>query len=113
MPGPATELATLPGLGADALRPRGAHRLDEWPARLQGIAPAPPSEPTVVAPADADGVAAIVRWARATGRRVQALGRGSNVVGAIDAGADVLISLERMSGIEIDHADGVVRAGAG
>ena len=113
MTGPASELAALEALDADALRPRGEHQLDEWPARLQRVVPGPAPAPLVVAPADAEAVAAIVRWAGASGRRVQALGRGSNVVGAIDAGADVLISLERMTAIDIDRANGTVQAGAG
>ncbi len=113
MTGPASELAALTELDADALLPRGQHQLDEWPARLQHVVPGPVSAPVVVAPADAGAVAAIVRWAGATGRRVQALGRGSNVIGAIDAGADVLISLERMAAIDIDRADGTVQVGAG
>jgi alkyldihydroxyacetonephosphate synthase len=90
-----------------------APQLDEWPARIQGVVPGPASTPRIVAPPDAEGVAAIVRSAAAAGQRVQALGRGSNVVGAIDGSADVLISLERMTGIEIDRADGTVDVGAG
>jgi alkyldihydroxyacetonephosphate synthase len=109
----ATQLEALPELDADALRFGGRYRLDEWPARLQGMAPSSPGQPLIVAPRDATGVAAIVRWASATGRRVQALGLGSNVTGAVDDTVDVLISAERLADIEIGYADGTVRVGAG
>ncbi len=98
-------LAALPELGEDALRPGARPRLDEWPARLQGLAEPPGTASPVVAPADAEGVSAVVRWANDAGARVQPLGLGSNVVGAVDPEVDVLVSLERLAAIEIDDVD--------
>jgi alkyldihydroxyacetonephosphate synthase len=105
-----------------ALRPRtgriheGAHRpLDEWPARLKGFTGVDGAgRPAVVEPDDAEGVAAIVRWARDRRVRVQALGSGSNVVGAVSPDADVLVSLARLRGIrELDLDSHTVTVGAG
>lgn len=108
----ATEIESLPELDAAMLRSSAGYRIDEWPARIQGIARST-TQAVIVAPRDAAGVAAVVRWAGAAGRRVQALGLGSNVVGAVDATVDVLISMERLTEIHIDHADGTVQVGSG
>ena len=106
-------LAELPELGDDAMRPDARPRLDEWPARLQGVVEPAGTTPPVVAPADAEGVSAVVRWANDAGARVQPLGLGSNVVGAVDPEVDLLVSLERIADIEVDDVDQTVSVGAG
>lgn len=97
------ELGSLVAGHGDGIRRADARSLDEWPARLKGFAGANSPSAVVVEPESTEAVASILRWARRSGARVQALGSGSNVVGAVAANADVLVSLARLRGIvELD-----------
>jgi alkyldihydroxyacetonephosphate synthase len=109
----AARLRRLPELDGAVFETDSKRHIDEWPARLQGIVAQPERAPFVVSPADTDGVTAVLRWASRAGAKVQALGAGSNVVGAVDPSVDVLISLERINNIEINVTDHTVTAGAG
>jgi len=89
--------------------------IDEWPARLKGFTRADAARvPVVMEPESAEGVASILRWAASRDARVQALGSGSNVVGAVSPDVDVLVSLGRMTGIvELDRQSYTVTVRAG
>jgi alkyldihydroxyacetonephosphate synthase len=107
-------LRRLPDLDDSALAIDQHPQLDEWPARLSGIVEPAGGSPVVVAPPDAKAVAALVRWANDEGLRLQALGAGSNVVGAIDDGVSVLVSTERLDRVcAVDRDDFTVTVGAG
>ena len=90
-------------IAANGIRKADVSSLDQWPARLKGFAGADSATAVVVEPESTEAVASILRWARRSGARVQALGSGSNVVGAVAADAGVLVSLTRLRGIvELD-----------
>ena len=80
-------------------RPRRAapRRVARAAARDRAARPRtrPPSSPPPAPPGWPPSCAGRPRC----GARVQALGAGSNVVGAIDGGVDVLVSLERMASV--------------
>ncbi|MBA2513378.1 MAG: FAD-binding oxidoreductase, partial [Solirubrobacterales bacterium] len=108
------DISALPQIGDDAVRLLGSQQIDEWPARLQGIAEPSSGTTVVVAPQNVEGVSAILRWAHERGARIQALGMGSNVVGAIDSSVDVLVSTARLDEIhDLDPIDQTVTVGAG
>ena len=108
------ELLSLGVGGGDRIYRDDARALDEWPARLKGFAGAASTSAVVVEAESAEDVAAIVRWARRRGAHVQAMGSGSNVVGAVAPDADVLVSLARLRGIvELDLESHMVTVRAG
>lgn len=110
----AEELVSLGADRGDEIRQADARSLDEWPARLKGFTDTDPTAAVVVEPESAEAVASILRWARLRGARVQALGSGSNVVGAVAPDADVLVSLSRLRGIiELDLESHTVTVRAG
>jgi alkyldihydroxyacetonephosphate synthase len=87
---------------------------DTWPPALKRTA-ADIGVPSFLArPATTESVASILRWASERGLSVTAFGAGTNVVGAIDGKADMVLSLERMSGIySFDDTSQIVTVGAG
>lgn len=85
---------------------------DLWPIGLKLGQQA--TDAIVVRPRDTEAVAAIVRWAGNRRVRIAPFGGGSNVVGALDSEAAVILSLERLSGVrDLDRVSQVVTVGAG
>jgi alkyldihydroxyacetonephosphate synthase len=86
---------------------------DLWPFALKYGSAA--DGPLVVCrPATHDAARAVLRYASRHGLRLLPFGAGSNVVGAIDGGADVVLSLERLSGVrDLDTTSQTVTVGAG
>lgn len=110
------ELLSLGAGDGDRIHRVNVRSLDEWPARLKGFAGAGSTTTVLVEPESAESVASILRWARRRDVRVQALGSGSNVVGAVAPDADVLVSLGRLRGIvelDLESFTVTVRAGTG
>lgn len=108
------ELLALDGVGTDDIASPAPARYthDLWPIGLK-VGPTPTGA-ILVSPRSTDAVAAIVNWARNRGVRVAPFGGGSNVVGALDAEAAVILSLEGLSGIRgLDPLSQVVSVGAG
>ena len=65
-------------------------------------------------PRTAEAVSSLLAWAAARGRRVAVFGAGTNVVGALDGGAEIILSLERMAGVrDLDPVSQLVTVGAG
>ena len=113
-PAPLVEELLSLGVGGARIHRGDARSLDEWPARLKGFAGGDTASAVVVEPESAEAVAAILRWAGRRGARVQALGSGSNVVGAVAPDADALVSLARLRGIvELDLESYTVTVRAG
>lgn len=102
------------GQGAESPAPSGYAR-DIWPPALKRANERGGGSPRFVArPTSTETVAAILRWASDRGLTVTAYGAGTNVVGAIDGKADVVISLERMAGVHaFDDTSQIVTVGAG
>ena len=70
--------------------------------------------PVLVAlPADADDVVAIVNWARANGLRIAPQGTGHNASAIASLETTILLSTQRMRGVEIDVDAQVARVAAG
>ena len=91
--------------------PQLGYARDQWP---QAIKLPPEDNVLVVHPATTEAVSDIVRHAAQEGLRVVAYGAGSNVVGAIDGGADRVVSLENLAGmIKLDERSQTVTVGAG
>ena len=106
------ELLALDAVGIDDIESPAPTRYthDLWPIGLK-IGPTP-TDAVVVRPRDTAAVAAVVGWARNHGARIAAFGGGSNVVGALDAEADIILSLERLSGIRhLDPISQIVSVG--
>src|SRR5688572_19822803 len=100
---------------------RGIYREDE-PARAMyaesaGIARVMPS--AVAVPEDAEDVAALVRWARSTGRSIIPRGSGTSMAGGA-VGSGIILDLSRLDAIgavdverrRIHVGPGAVRAAA-
>ena len=86
---------------------------DLWPYALKYPEPAP-DELLVCRPESTDAVAAVLTYAQQNRLTVLTVGGGSNVVGALDAAADILLSTERLSGVtRLDRESQVVTVGAG
>lgn len=68
----------------------------------------------VCRPSSTEAVAAVLRYATENALTVMVVGGGSNVVGALDTVADILLSTERLTGVsDLDEVSQVVTAGAG
>lgn len=68
----------------------------------------------VCRPATTEAVAAVLTYASGAGLTVLVVGGGSNVVGALDTEADILLSTERLVGVrDLDDVSQVVTVGAG
>jgi alkyldihydroxyacetonephosphate synthase len=68
----------------------------------------------VCRPSTTEAVAAVLTYASGAGLTVLVVGGGSNVVGALDTRADILLSTERLVGVrDLDDVSQVVTVGAG
>lgn len=86
---------------------------DLWPYALK-YAERADDALLICRPVSADAVAAVLSYAAAEGLTVLVVGGGSNVVGALDTVADILLSTERLVGIhELDEVSHTVTVGAG
>jgi len=87
---------------------------DAWPTGLKGGGQPRTEAPLVVRPASAQIVAAIVAWAGASGHPIQVQGGRSNVVGALDSVADLVLDMSSLDTIgELDPVNLMITAGAG
>jgi alkyldihydroxyacetonephosphate synthase len=87
---------------------------DAWPTGLKGGGRSRTEAPLLVRPASARMVAAIVAWAGASGQTIQVQGGRSNVVGALDSAADLVLDLSSLDVIgELDPVNLMITAGAG
>ncbi len=104
------------GLTEDAIRLHAtADELrDVWPRGLKGGGQAPPAGPIVLSPATGQILARVMAWAAGRGLRVQVQGGRSNVVGALDGGADVVLDTSGLAQIgELDPVSQTISVGAG
>jgi alkyldihydroxyacetonephosphate synthase len=111
----AGDLVGLGGLTADDVvapaPPRYRH--DLWPTTLKRGSSSN-GDAVLVRPRTTAAVAALLDWAGERGLRVLPFGAGTNVVGAVDGEADVVLSLERMTRItSLDAESQIVTAEAG
>jgi len=87
---------------------------DGWDAARQAWNLAVDQRPAAVAlPVDGDDVASIVGYARENGLRVAAQGTGHNAAAIASLENTILVSTQRMRGVEIDHAAETARVQAG
>src|SRR5439155_27266078 len=94
------ELLRLPELAEeDIVSPAPQrYRHDLWPVGLKQPT-AHADGAVVVRPRTTEAVSSLLAWAAAGRRRVAVFGAGTNVVGALDGGAEVILSLERLTGV--------------
>lgn len=86
---------------------------DSWPWRLKRGETAN-ARPLLVRPRTTDAVSKVVRWARRYGKNIMVYGAGTNVVGAIDDTADLVLSMEQMAEVtRLDETSQVITVGAG
>jgi alkyldihydroxyacetonephosphate synthase len=109
----AAELARLNDVGSVTWPGPEEYEQEAWPALFKdGNRKRRAS--VVVCPSSADGVASVLVWAADHGVRVRARGGGSNVVGAGQAPAEVIVSTEALRGVvSFDDESQVITAGAG
>jgi len=107
-------LAVTRGRPSDVIAPTPAsYRFDLYPEHLK-LNGQPSEQSLVYRPADAAAIARLLPWAAAKGLTVVPFGLGSNVVGAIDGRADIVVSFERMNAVlELDEVSQIVTAQAG
>jgi alkyldihydroxyacetonephosphate synthase len=109
----AAELARLDAVGSVTWPAPDEYDQEAWPALFKD-GDRMRRTPVVVRPSTAAGVASVLVWAAEHGVRVRARGGGSNVVGAGQTPADVIVSTERLRGVvSFDDASHVITAGAG
>lgn len=110
------ELIAATGLAADdVLVPGpGRYRRDLWPVGLKLGSGSAADGPPVLLPRDTAAVSRVLAWACSSGARVLVRGAGTNVVGAIAGDPDLILSLERLTGIRnLDGVSQLVVVGAG
>jgi alkyldihydroxyacetonephosphate synthase len=109
----AAGLARLGEVGPVTWPAPDEYEQEAWPALFKDRNRARRT-PVVVCPSTADGVASVLIWAARHGVRVRARGGGSNVVGAGQGPAEVILSTERLRGVvSFDETSQVITAGAG
>jgi FAD/FMN-containing dehydrogenase len=85
-----------------------------WDLARQAWNLAVDQRPVLVAlPADADDVVAIVDWARANGFRIAPQGTGHNASAIASLENTILLSTQRMRGVEVDVEAQIARVQAG
>src|SRR6478672_3624163 len=106
----ARELEQVLGRGEDVIWPAPrAYLGDQSPLTLKAGVPAESHRAVVARPRNTMEVVAILEWALAEGMRVTPFGSGTNVVGAIDGSADIVLSLELMTRtLDLDEVSQVV-----